>query len=242
MSDVFWKVCRLTIAPLIQATWRVRVKGGEHIPKKGPAVLASNHLSFLDHFILPLATWRTIYFISKAEHFEQPVKSWFFKRWGVIPLKRGAGDQDAFERALQVLREGELFGIYPEGTRSLDGKLHKGRTGVARIAIMAQAPIIPAAMVGTFQAMPKGQNKPRFNKLEVRLGPPIDVSPYYGQENDREVLRFVTDEVMRAIQRISGQEYVDEYQFNPAYAPRDEGAGSAGETETPQDRSVEGER
>lgn len=242
MSDVFWKVCRLTIAPVIQAAWRVRVKGRDYIPKKGPAVLASNHLSFLDHFILPLATWRTIYFISKVEHFEQPVKSWFFKRWGVIPLKRGAGDQEAFERALQVLREGELFGIYPEGTRSLDGKLHKGRTGVARIAIMAQAPIIPAAMIGTFEAMPKGKSKPGFNKLEVRLGPPIDVSPYYGKENDRAALRALTDEVMQAIQRISGQEYVHEYQFNPAYAPREENGGSADTPEPSQHRQEEGER
>lgn len=217
MSDVFWRASRLTIAPLIQATWRVKVTGRAHIPNEGPAVLASNHLSFLDHFILPLATWRPITFISKAQHFDHPVKAFFFKRWGAIPLQRGAGDQEALDRSVQVLREGGLFGIYPEGTRSLDGDLHRGRTGVARIALGGKAPIIPAAMMGTFEAMPKGKNLPRLKKLEVRIGPPIDVSPYYGQDDDRAVLRHITDEVMRAIQRLSGQRYVDEYQFNPEY-------------------------
>ena len=221
MTDVFWSVSRATIAPLIQLTWRVRVEGREHIPKSGPAVIASNHLSFLDHFILPLATWRQITFISKAEHFDDPVKRFFFRRWGVIPLKRGAGDQEAFQRSVQVLQEGQLFGIYPEGTRSLDGKLHRGRTGVARIALKGRAPIIPAAMVGTFEAMPKGKHVPRLYRLGVRIGPPLDVSEFYGMEEDRAALREVTDRVMRAIQEVSGQEYVDEYQFNPAYAPNE---------------------
>ncbi len=214
---LFWHVSRAFLAPPIRLAWRVKVTGREHIPKKGPAVIASNHLSFLDHFILPLATRRPIFFISKAQHFESPMKRWFFTRWGVIPLKRGEGDQEAFERSVEVLHGGGLFGIYPEGTRSLDGRLHKGRTGVARIAILGRARIVPAAMVGTFEAMPKGQSRPRFSKCEVRLGPPVDTSPYFGKEDDRAALRELTDKVMRAIQAISGQEYVDEYQANPEY-------------------------
>lgn len=218
----FWTVSRALLAPPIRLAWRVTFEGKEHIPKEGPAVIASNHLSFLDHFILPLATRRPIYFISKAQHFDAKLKGWFFRNLGVIPLERGAGDKEAFERSLQVLDEGDLFGIYPEGTRSLDGKLHKGRTGVARIAIMKRVPIIPAAMIGTFEAMPKGRSVPKLKKCGVRLGPPIDTSPWWGKENDRAALRELTDHVMHKLAEVSGQEYVDEYQFNPEYVPKEE--------------------
>lgn len=227
VMTLFWTVSRILLSPPIRLAWRLRFEGKKHIPKDGPAVIASNHLSFLDHFILPLATRRPIYFISKAQHFDARLKGWFFRNLGVIPLERGAGDKEAFERSLQVLDEGELFGIYPEGTRSLDGKLHKGRTGVARIAIMKRVPIVPAAMIGTFEAMPKGRSMPRLKKCGVRIGPPIDTSPWYGRENDRDALRELTDLVMQRIAEVSGQTYVDEYQFNPEYKPKDDGQEAA---------------
>ena len=222
MTSVFWSVSYYTLGPLIRLAWRLRITGRENLPKKGAAVIASNHLSFLDHFVLPLAQRRQIFFISKAEHFESPVKRFFFRNWGVIPLRRGASDQEAFDRSIKVLGDGNFFGIYPEGTRSTDGKLHKGRTGVARIALTARVPIIPAAMMGTFEALPKGKSMPRFTKCEVRIGRPIDVSAWYGRENDRAALREVTDKVMHALAELSGQEYVHEYTFNPAYVSKDE--------------------
>jgi 1-acyl-sn-glycerol-3-phosphate acyltransferase len=213
-----WRVARATVAPMIKVLWRVRVSGREHIPKQGPAVLASNHLSIMDHFVLPLATWRPIYYMSKAEHFDHRVRGWLAREFGAIPLRRGEGDQKAFQRAVDVLQEGRLFGIYPEGTRSLDGRLYKGHLGAARIAVAGRAPIVPCAMVNTEKALPKGKTVPRLARLEVRIGPAIDTSAFWGQEVDRSTLRDITDSVMLAIQELSGQEYVGEYHPHPAYA------------------------
>lgn len=223
----FWTVSRALLAPPIRLAWRLRIRGKQHIPKQGAAVIASNHLSFLDHFILPLATRRPIYFISKAQHFDAKFKGWFFRNLGVIPLQRGEGDQAAFHKSIEILESGELFGIYPEGTRSLDGKLHKGRTGMARIALIARVPIVPAAMIGTFEAMPKSRRVPKLSKCSVVLGPPIDTSPWYGKEDDRAALRELTNHVMQKIAEVSGQEYVDEYQFNPEYKAKEEAESNA---------------
>lgn len=203
------------IAPVVQGLWRVKVEGRKHVPKKGPAILASNHLSFLDHFVLGSSIRRQIFYISKAQHFERPVRRWFFTRWGVIPLNRGEGDREAFDRSVDVLKSGHLYAIYPEGTRSLDGKLHRGHTGVARLHLLTGAPIVPVAMLGTFEALPKGRSRPRLNKCGVRFGPPLDFSDRREAVGDRAALRQITEEVMRAIQKLSGQEYVDEYQYNP---------------------------
>jgi 1-acyl-sn-glycerol-3-phosphate acyltransferase len=212
---MFYEACWWVIAPTVRGLWRVRAEGRQHVPKKGPAILASNHLSFLDHFVLGSTLRRQIFYISKAQHFERPVRRWFFTRWGVIPLNRGEGDKEAFDRSVEVLQEGHLYAIYPEGTRSLDGRLHRGHTGVARLHLMTGAPIVPVAMVGTFEALPKGRSRPRFNKCAVRYGAPLDFSDRRDGLEDRATLREVTDEVMRAVQRLSGQEYVDEYQYNP---------------------------
>lgn len=215
---MFWKVTRPICAPVIRATWRVRVSGREHIPREGPAVLASNHLSILDHFLLPLATKRPVYYLSKAEHFDHRLRGWLFKQWGAIPLRRGAGDKGAVEHAIEKIREGNLFGIYPEGTRSQDGRLYKGHTGVARIALEGNAPIIPCAMIGSDKALPKGESRPRFTRCEVRIGPPIDLSSFEGENVDYDTLSTVTEQVMLAIQKLSGQEYTGEYHPHPAYA------------------------
>src|ERR1051325_1884181 len=164
MGERFYKACQHTIAPALRGLWRVHATGLHHVPGQGPAILASNHLSYTDHYFLPAVVPRQIFFISKAQHFEVPVQRWFVEQVGVIPLKRGEGDDEAFQRSLQILREGKLFGIYPEGTRSTDGKLHKGHTGVARLALMSGAPVIPVGMIGTDKVLPKGKSIPKLRK------------------------------------------------------------------------------
>ncbi|HLE47999.1 MAG TPA: lysophospholipid acyltransferase family protein, partial [Candidatus Thermoplasmatota archaeon] len=201
--------------PVVRTLFRTRFEGREHVPKKGPAIIASNHLSFLDHLIVGISIPRQIYFISKDQHFDYPIRRFLFSRWGVIPLKRGEGDQEAFQKSAEVIERGNVFCIYPEGTRSLDGRLHKGHTGVARLAAITKAPVVPVAMLGTFEAMPKGKSVPRLVKCGARFGPALDFSSYHGKENDRDAMRKVTDEIMEAIQKLSGQDYVDAYQFNP---------------------------
>ena len=226
MGERFYKFSHATLGPLIRGAWSIDTSGREHIPDEGAAILASNHLSFLDHFVKPAVVDRPIYFISKAEHFEAPIKAWLFEQWGVIPLERGEGDEEALERAVELLGDGKLFGIYPEGTRSLDGRLHKGHTGVARLALRVGVPVIPVGVRGTYEAMPKGQKLPRFSDVEVRFGEPLTFEDHHGQQDDYEVCREVTDEIMEGIQAVSGQEYVDEYQRNPDYVPaehRDDG-------------------
>ncbi|MFO1532922.1 MAG: lysophospholipid acyltransferase family protein [Thermoplasmatota archaeon] len=233
-----WQVMRPIAVPVVRAGLRVKVVGRRNIPKKGAAIIASNHLSALDHVVLPMATRRTIINISKAEHFAKPVKAWFFREWGIIKLQRGSGDSGAMEAAKKAIRAGHLFCIYPEGTRSRDGKLHKGHTGVARLALELRVPVIPVAMKGTFEAKPKGGKLKLFSPTAAVVGEPLDFQRYWGMQDDKAVCRQVTDEVMRAIQRLSGQEYVDEYQHNPevpshakpeaAAAGKAEGAGAGG--------------
>lgn len=195
------------------------LEGTEHIPRKGAAIIASNHLSALDHLVLPAMTKRTIYNISKIEHFQSPVKAWAFRGWGVIPLDRGKGDTSALDTAKRILRDGHLFCIYPEGTRSRDGHIHKGHTGVARLALELNVPVVPVAMLGTYDKKPPG--KKGINKEGTtggRAGPALSWPQHAGKHEDREICRQVTDEVMHAIAELSGQTYVDEYTFNKAYA------------------------
>lgn len=210
-----WRIMRPIAVPFVRLGLRVHVEGRKHVPKRGPAILASNHLSALDHLVLPMVTPRVIVNISKAEHFAKPVKAWFFRQWGVIKLQRGSGDSGAIEAAKTALREGNLFCIYPEGTRSRDGKLHRGHTGVARLALELRVPVIPVAMKGTFEAKPKGGKLKLFSPTAAIVGPPLDFSAFWGQHDNKLVCRRVTDDIMLAIQKLSAQEYVDEYQHNP---------------------------
>lgn len=221
MGERFYKASQYTIAPVLRGLWRIHATGLHHIPASGPAILASNHLSYSDHYFFPAVVPRQIFFISKAQHFDVPVQRWLFEQWGVIPLKRGEGDNEAMERSLQVLREGKLFGIYPEGTRSTDGKLHKGRTGVARLALLAKVPVIPVGMIGTDEVLPKGKSIPKLKKVKIHIGAPMTFEQYYGMENDRKVCREITDRIMLAIKDLSGQEYVPEYMQNPEYKPKE---------------------
>lgn len=219
-----WSLMRPWAVPVLKVYMKTKIlEGKEYIPKTGAAILASNHCSGLDHLVLPAMTKRVIYNISKVEHFEHPVKAWFFKHWGVIPLRRGEGDNAALEKAKQAIRDGNLFCIYPEGTRTRNGKLHKGRTGVARLALELDVPVVPVAMLGTYEKKPPGQKGvTKGVTTGGRAGPPLSWPQYAGMQDDREVCRKVTDEIMQAIQALSGQEYVDDYHPNKAYDARKE--------------------
>lgn len=212
---MFYRASWSAVTPVVRVLFQMKVEGARNVPKKGAAILASNHLSFLDHVVLGASVPRQIHFISKDQHFQYPIRKFLFSSWGVIPLRRGEGDQEAFERSLHVLRAGKLFAIYPEGTRSLDGKLHKGHTGVARLALLSGAPVVPVAMMGTFEAFPKGAKVPKLRPCGARFGRLLTFESHAGGADDRAALRKITDTVMRAIRELSGQQYVDEYQFNP---------------------------
>ncbi|HUR49905.1 MAG TPA: lysophospholipid acyltransferase family protein [Acidimicrobiales bacterium] len=211
----YW-VVKVILTPILRMLFRVRVEGAEHLPPRGPAILASNHLSFCDSIFLPLVLRRRVTFVAKAEYFEDKKTAWFFRSVGQIPIKRGGGSasQRALESAKEVLEQGGLFGIYPEGTRSPDGRLYKGHTGVARLALATGAPIHAVAMLGTREAQPIGQIKPNFfSPITVRISPAIDVSGIKGatSEGDPNLLRRITDDVMFELAQMSGQEYVDRY-------------------------------
>jgi 1-acyl-sn-glycerol-3-phosphate acyltransferase len=213
---MYW-VFKAILKPLLLAYYRIRVEGLENVPKKGPAIIAANHLSFLDSFFIPLLIKRRkVTYLAKADYFKSWKTAWFFNMVGQIPVERDdkAKSQKALETGLQVLSEGKLLGIYPEGTRSPDGKLYRGRTGVARLALAANVPIIPAGLIGSDDVMPKTSKFPRLKpgiKAKVRFGKPIDVSRFAGRERDRLALRSLTDELMFEIMQLSGQEYKDEY-------------------------------
>ena len=192
-------------------------EGLENIPEEGGAILASNHQLFSDSVFLPLVMKRKLVFLAKAEYFTgKGAKGWatraFLDGIGTIPVQRGGGraSEAAIHTGIEVLEGGDLLGIYPEGTRSPDGKLYRGKTGAARMAIEAGVPVIPVAMIDTDKAQPIGVTVPnRTYKVGVRVGPPIDLSEYAGRQDDREALREATDRIMKAIQLLSGQEYVD---------------------------------
>jgi 1-acyl-sn-glycerol-3-phosphate acyltransferase len=187
------------------------------MPRRGPVILASNHLSFADHFFGPLPLPRKVVFLAKAEYFTGKglkglVSKAFFSGVGQIPIDRAGGE--ASERALRsgrrALAAGHVLGIYPEGTRSPDGRLYKGRTGVAGIALESRAPVVPCAMINTFEFLPPGSFRPKLRiRPGVIFGEPLEFSRYYGSESDRAVLRAVTDEIIQQIQKLSGQEYVE---------------------------------
>ncbi|MDX3759431.1 lysophospholipid acyltransferase family protein [Streptomyces sp. AK02-04a] len=206
------------LGPLLRLAFRPRIEGLEHIPVSGPAIVAGNHLSFSDHFLMPAILKRRITFLAKAEYFTGPgikgrLTAAFFRSAGQIPVDRSGKDagQAAIREGLGVLRRGELLGIYPEGTRSHDGRLYKGKVGVAVMALKAGVPVIPCAMIGTFEAQPPGQKIPSLRPVVIRFGKPLDFSRYAGMENEKAILRAVTDEIMYAILTLSEQEYVDRY-------------------------------
>ena len=216
-----YRFFKFLLGPLMRLLFQPWIRGLENIPAEGPAILASNHLAVIDSFFLPLMVKREITFVGKSDYFTGVgIKGWIVKHFmqavGVIPVDRSGGkaSQVALDKGLEVLGRGDLFGIYPEGTRSPDGRLYRGKTGIARMSLISGAPIIPVAMVGTDKAQPIGQRIPKLERIGVIIGKPLDFSRYQGMENDRFVLRSISDEVMYDLMLLSGQEYVDEYAAN----------------------------
>ncbi len=214
----YWLVKNLVLGPLLMRVFRPWVKGMENVPAEGAVILASNHLSFVDSIFLPLVLRRPVTFLAKAEYFTGTgLKGWlvrqFFLATGQIPIDRSGGraSEDSLNTGLRVLSEGRLLGIYPEGTRSPDSKLYRGRTGIARMVLEAKVPIVPVAMIDTDKVMPIGSKLPSVKRVGILFGQPLDFSRFDGYENDRFVLRAITDEIMVEIHNLSGQEYADEY-------------------------------
>lgn len=209
---VYW-LFKAVLTPILRFCYRVRVEGVDNVPRRGPAILASNHVSFCDSIFLPLVLRRRLTFVAKAEYFEQRRTAWFFRAMGQIPVKRGGGPASmrALDAATDVLESGGLFGIYPEGTRSPDGRLHRGHTGVARLALRTGAPVLAVAMVGTREAQPIGKVWPRlFMPVTIRISRPMRFDPDRPVDNPT-ALRPITDEIMFELRALSGQDYVDRY-------------------------------
>jgi 1-acyl-sn-glycerol-3-phosphate acyltransferase len=214
----YWLLKWVLLGPLLRLVFRPRVEGEEHVPEEGPAILASNHLSYADWLFMPLTIPRRVTFVAKAEYFTTPgfkgrLQKMFFSGAGQVPIDRSGASaaEGALSSAKRILGNGELFGIFPEGTRSHDGKLYRGKTGVARLALETGVPVIPVAVLGTDVVAPPGKKFGTFTRPVVRFGEPLDFSRYEGLENDRYILRSITDEIMYEVMRLSGQEYVDLY-------------------------------
>ncbi len=211
-APLLYRMIHTALPPVISAVYRPWTEGLEHIPKRGPAILASNHLSFLDHFFLPAYVQRPIFFLGKSDYFSG-WKRHFFEGVGVMPVARQGGDagEASLVKGQEILDSGRLLGIYPEGTRSPDGRLYRGKTGPVRLALRTGAPVLPVAMIGMFEVLPPGAKLPKIRRVGVRIGQPLDFSRYRGRDTDRFVLRSATDELMYELMILSGQEYVDEY-------------------------------
>ena len=210
---MYW-IVKFLVMPFMLVLVRVKVEGRERVPRRGPVILASNHRSFLDSFFIPLVMRRRVTFVAKAEYFDDAKTAWFFRSCGQIPIRRegGSASERALTSATDVLNSGNVFGIYPEGTRTRDGMLHRGHTGVARLAMGCNVPIIPVGLIGTDEVQPIDSRLPKlFRRVTIRFGEPIDPARYAGREHDRMALRELTDEVMYEINQLSGYEYVDTY-------------------------------
>ncbi|MEU5721678.1 lysophospholipid acyltransferase family protein [Micromonospora sp. NPDC047738] len=215
---LYWLLKYIILGPLLRLIFRPQVEGLEHVPETGPVILASNHLSFSDSIFTPLIVKRKVTFIAKAEYFTgKGIKGWltkmFFVGSGTIPVDRSGGQaaRAALDTQLKVLRAGGIAGIYPEGTRSPDGRLYRGKTGVARLALESGAPVVPMAMLNADEIQPPGQLIPTIKRVRIRFGAPLDFSRYAGLSGDRFVERAVTDEIMYEVMELSGREYVDTY-------------------------------
>lgn len=215
---LYWFLKKIVLGPWLKLLFRPWVEGEENIPAAGPALLISNHLSFSDSIFLPLMLDRRITFLAKSDYFtgtgvKGALSRLFFGGTGQVPIDRSSGKaaEAALNTGLRILNGGHLLALYPEGTRSHDGSLYRGRTGAARMVLHGQVPIIPIAMIGTFEAQPTGQIRPDLRRIGVRVGKPLDFSRFYGMSEDRFVLRSVTDEMMYELMQLSGQTYSDMY-------------------------------
>lgn len=221
-----YAVGRMIARPLTRLIYRPRIEGRDNVPRTGAVILASNHLSFIDSMAIPVAAPRPVHFLAKASYFEGTglkgaLSREFFTSVGAIPVRRGAGKAalDALDQQRQLLDEGLAVALYPEGTRSTDGRLYKGRTGVAFLALQTGAPVVPVGLIGTDRVMPVGATMPSLSeKVTVRFGEPIDVTKHGGADSGR-ARRLATDEIMAAIHALSGQELAGVYNEPPASNP-----------------------
>jgi len=214
----YWLMKNWVIGPLLTTVFRPWVTGLERVPKTGPVIIVCNHLSFVDSIFLPLMVDRQMAFLAKSDYFTgRGIKGFvvrlFMTSAGQLPIDRSGGkaSEASLNAGLQVLAEGKVLAIYPEGTRSPDGRMFRGRTGVARMILEAHVPVIPVAVVDTDKVMPLGSNFPQVHKVGVVIGEPLDFSRFKGMESDRFVLRSITDEIIYEMNKLSGQEYVDVY-------------------------------
>jgi len=219
-------ITKLVLKPLAKAVYRPVIEGLEHVPRKGGVILASNHLSFIDSVVIPLTAPRPVYFLAKAEYFTGTgikgaiSRAFFTSVINAIPVDRGnhRSATASLEQALEILQAGKAFGIYPEGTRSLDGRLYRGKTGVAWLALTAEVPVVPVALEGPAEILPVGRRLPRIRKVTVRFGEPLHFDEFYGQARSPKARRQVTDRVMAGIHALSGQELAETYNELPKAA------------------------
>jgi 1-acyl-sn-glycerol-3-phosphate acyltransferase len=235
---VLYGLLKVVLTPIFRVLWRVRVTGLEHVPGSGAVILASNHQAFADSLFIPLVVGRRVTFVAKAEYFESMKTRWFFRAVGQIPMHREGGDaaKRSLGEALEVLARGGCIGIYPEGTRPPDERLHRGRTGVARLALAAGCPVVPVGIKGTRAVQPVGARLMRpFKTVEIAFGEPLDLTARYGDRRDDPLaMRQATDELMWEIRRLSGQQYVDRYASRRAQAALEQrraAAAAGGETD-----------
>lgn len=219
-------VGRWIVAPLARMVYRPRIEGVNNVPRKGPIILASNHLSFIDSFVIPMFAPRPVYFLAKSSYFDgKGIKGWFSRQFftaiGATPVQRGAGQAalDALDQQRRILQSGRAIALYPEGTRSLDGRLYKGRTGVAFLALETGAQVVPVGLIGTNEAMPVGAKWPKFSpRMVIRYGEPLELA-HLGPASSGRARRQATDEIMAAIHALSGQELAGAYNEAPAQNP-----------------------
>ena len=214
----YWIMKHLIAGPLMKTVFRPWISGSENIPETGPVILVGNHLSVIDSVILPLMVERRIYFLAKSDYFSgRGVKGWLIKQFmlasGQLPIDRSGGkaSEASLNTALGVLDRGQVLGIYPEGTRSPDGRMYRGRTGVARMIVESGATVVPVVMIDTEKAMPIGRSIPKIRRIGTVIGKPLDFTRFEGMGSDRFVLRSITDEIMYELRELSQQEYVDVY-------------------------------
>jgi 1-acyl-sn-glycerol-3-phosphate acyltransferase len=215
---VLYRTLELTLAPALRAVYKPEIAGAEHVPATGPVILAANHQSFVDEFFVPIGARRQVFYFAKAEYFTAPglrgrAMAAFFRGMGQVPVERGDMRSAAavIDIGVEVLAEGRALGIFPEGTRSPDGRLYKFRTGVARLALRSGAAVVPVGLVGTRDVQPPNSRRWHRKPVAVHFGPPLDFSDLRAQERSARVLRDVTETVRAEIQRLSGQEYVDTF-------------------------------
>ena len=212
-APALYRVLRATLPSVVMPYFKVSIEGLEHVPERGAAIVSGNHLSFIDSFVLALSLPRPLYYLGKSDYWESARTRWLVEGAGVVPVYRDGGDrgQGSLRAGVELLRRGDLLGIYPEGTRSPDGRLYRGKTGPVRMALEAGVPIVPFGIIGSDVAMPQDRRVVRRAPITLRFGAPIDLSRYRDRRTDPLVLRSATDELMYEIMLLSGQEYVDEY-------------------------------